>query len=70
MSLTTAKPTLIQDLISIFETESEATENPAQSRERLANKMANAIENFVKQGLVTVTTTGTATTQTGTGTIS
>ncbi|WP_234111686.1 hypothetical protein [Chryseobacterium sp. R2A-55] len=63
MSLTDGKPILIQDLLEMFETESNANEKPEDSRQRLAEKMAEAIDKFVRSGLVT--TTGTATNQTG-----
>lgn len=70
MSLDTGKPTLIADLLDMFNSEAAATENPTESRERIAQKLADAIEKFIKTGLVkvTVATTGTATAQTGTGT--
>lgn len=69
MSLTDAKPGLEQEILRIFEAEANETENPEASRQRVARKLANAIDTFVRSGLVTVATTGTATAQTGTGTI-
>ena len=42
---------------------------PEQCREQYATEMANAIDEYVRTGLVTVATTGTATAQTGTGNI-
>lgn len=70
MSLTTGKPLLKQAILSIFEMEAQASESPEQSRERIADKLTNAIFDFVKTGTVkvTVATTGTAAAQTGTGT--
>lgn len=63
MSLTEGKPVLIDDLLEIFSTEATATESPEESRERIAEKLAAAIDKFVRTGLVT--TAGTATAQTG-----
>lgn len=70
MSLNTGKPILINDLLEIFTSEAAATENPAESRQRIAQKLADAIDKFVRTGQVNVTvaTTGTAAAQTGTGT--
>lgn len=63
MSLDTAEPQLIADLLEIWETEAEETESPEASRQRIAQKMAEAIKKFIKQGVVV--TNGSATTQTG-----
>ncbi len=70
MSLELAEQLFIDELLEIWETESEATENPAASRLRMAQKQAAAIKKFIKAGIVsvTVTTAGTATAHTGTGT--
>ncbi|AKK74434.1 hypothetical protein OK18_19070 [Chryseobacterium gallinarum] len=70
MSLNTGKPILLNDLLEIFTSEASATEKPEESRQRIANKLADAIDKFVRSGevKVTVATTGTATAQTGTGT--
>jgi len=70
MSLTTGKAAFIIDLMEIFNFESQATENPTASRERLAQKLADAIDKFIRTGdvKVNVTTSGTATSQAGTGT--
>ncbi|WP_102980113.1 hypothetical protein [Chryseobacterium scophthalmum] len=70
MSLETGKPILKQDILQIFEMEAQANESPEQSRERIAEKLTNAVYKFVKSGAVkvTVATTGTAAAQTGTGT--
>lgn len=70
MSLNDGKPILKQTILQIFETEAEADESPEQSRERIAEKLTNAIYDFVKSGLVkvNVATTGSATAQSGTGT--
>ncbi len=63
MSLDVAEPQLIADLLGIWETEAEETESPEASRQRIAQKMAEAIKKFIKQGVVV--TNGSATTQTG-----
>ncbi|MEI7486869.1 MAG: hypothetical protein WCJ72_05575 [Chryseobacterium sp.] len=70
MSLTDGKPILINDLLTMFSFEAQANEKPEDSRQRLAEGLANAFEKFEKSGKVSVTvaTTGTATAQTGTGT--
>ncbi len=70
MSLTNGKTVLIADLLEIFTSESQATENPQESRQRMANNLANAIDKFVRSGEVNVDvkTTGSASAQTGTGT--
>lgn len=63
MSLEIAEPELVADLLEMWETEAEETENPAESRQRIAEKMAAAIKKFIKAGVVN--TTGTAAAQTG-----
>lgn len=63
MSLDAAEPQLIADLLEIWETEAGETESPEASRQRIAQKMAEAIKKFIKQGVVV--TNGSATTQTG-----
>ena len=63
MSLETAEPELIADLLEIWENEAEETESAEESRQRIAQKMAAAIKKFIKAGVVI--TTGSATTQTG-----
>lgn len=63
MSLETAEPQLIADLLEIWETEAEEKESAEASRLRIAEKMASAIKKFIKAG--TVNTIGTATAQTG-----
>lgn len=70
MSLDIAEELFIDELLEMWETESEETEDPAASRLRMAQKQAAAIKKFIKAGKVnvTVTTTGTATNQAGTGT--
>ncbi|WP_312394739.1 hypothetical protein [Chryseobacterium sp.] len=70
MSLTSAKTQFVIDLVEIFDTESEKKDNPAASRQAIAEKLANAVDKFVRSGdvNVTVATTGTAAAQTGTGT--
>lgn len=54
MSLTDAKPTLYEDLLSIFEDEAKAQEAPEKSRERIAQKMTEAIDKFVRAGEIQV----------------
>lgn len=44
------KATLIADLLAIFNNESAQETDPDQSRIRLANQMADAIEKYVKSG--------------------
>lgn len=63
MSLDLAESEFIVELLEIWETESEETESPEESRKRIAQKMAAAIKKFIKQGVVV--TNGSATTQTG-----
>lgn len=63
MSLETAEPQLIADLLEMWEIEAEETESPEASRQRIAQKMAAAIKKFIKEGIVN--TTGTAAAQTG-----
>ena len=64
------KATLITDLEAIFNYESVQEEDPDQSRIRIAQEIAGAIDKYVRTGLVTVATTGTAAAQSGTGSIS
>ncbi|WP_144893735.1 hypothetical protein [Flavobacterium tiangeerense] len=54
---------------SLLNEEYKKTDN-ASSKDNIAEKLASAIEAFVKSGTVTttVTTTGSASAQTGTGT--
>lgn len=74
MSLTEAKPTLYEEILQAFEFEAGVIESPEESRKRLAKKITDAIDNFVRAGKVevetgiTVSTTGTATAQQGTTT--
>lgn len=63
MSLTEGKPVLIADLLTIFSAEALVTESPEESRQRIAEKLAAAIDKFVRTGLVI--TTGSAIAQTG-----
>lgn len=46
------KPTLIADLQKIFDDESVVEVNPALSRQRVASKMADAIEKYVRSARV------------------
>lgn len=68
MSLNTSQ--LVNALITVFTNEQTEETDPNASVQRLANGIANAVEDFVKSGdvKVTVTTTGSATAQSGTGT--
>lgn len=63
MSLDIAEELFIEELLEIWETESQEKENAEASRQRIAQKMASAIKKFIKAGVVT--TVGSATTQTG-----
>ncbi len=71
MSLTTAKPQLYEDILAIFEYEAGQVDNPQESRKRIAQKLTNAIDKYVRAGKVevdagvSVSTTGTSTAQTG-----
>lgn len=76
------KATLRSEIKQVFKDEQAEEQDANASLDRIAAKLANAIEKFVKSGTVTVqaginvSTTGTAaaqtgsTTGTGTGTIS
>lgn len=80
MALNTA--TLKAEIQAALDAESDREVNPAEARQRTAEKLSAAIEKFVKSGTVTVaagiavSTAGTAAAQTGattaagTGTIS
>lgn len=65
------KAQLETDLLSLFNDASTiGSDTPLDRRRHLANRMAAAIDAFVKSGTVNVNvvTTGTATNHTGTGT--
>lgn len=65
------KAQLEADILEAFDSVSDDSEiDPASAREIIAQKLAIAIDTFVKSGTVNVTvnTTGTASAQTGTGT--
>lgn len=80
--MTLVKATLKNAIKQAFQDQSTKTDNPAAALDDLADKIATAIDAFVKSGTVTVAigipvaTAGTAvsqtgtTTSTGTGTIS
>ena len=57
-----------------FDSESDKQVDPLEARERIAEKLANAIESFVKSGTVSTQVTGTcpagAVTGSGSGNIS
>lgn len=63
--------TLKQSLSEAFGKQRNIKENPEDAAERLAGDIAQAILDFVKSGVVTVTTTvtGTCATPSGAGTI-
>lgn len=64
------KIALTQAIKDAFDFESEKDVNPAEARERQAQKIADAIDVFVKSGDVTTMVTGTSATGgavTGTG---
>jgi hypothetical protein len=68
-----AKAQLIVDILDAFDSVSNNPNiDPAAARTTIAQKLANAIDTFVKTGTVNVTvtvaTTGSATAQAGTGT--
>lgn len=71
MSLTEAKPKLYEDILQALDYEATVIDNPELSRKRLAQKITEAIDKFVRAGKVeintgiTVATTGTATAQKG-----
>lgn len=56
-------------ILAIFEDMATRFDNPEQARIDFATQLSDAIDVYVKTGLVTVATTGTATAQTGTGNI-
>jgi hypothetical protein len=64
------KTTLAQAIQKAFDEESDKNVNPAEARRRTAQKIADAIDTYIKQGTVNVTvaTTGTAAAQSGKGT--
>lgn len=65
-----AKTQLIVDILDAFDSVSNNPSiDPATARTTIAQKLANAIDTFVKSGTVNVTvaTTGSAAAQTGTG---
>jgi hypothetical protein len=64
------KSQLEQTIKSLLIEENKKTDNGSTSIDNIANRLAVAIDTFVKSGTVTttVTTTGSALSQTGTGT--
>ncbi|WP_017498031.1 hypothetical protein [Flavobacterium sp. WG21] len=64
------KSQLEQTIKSLLIEENKKTDNSSTSINNIANRLAFAIDTFVKSGTVTttVTTTGSALSQTGTGT--
>ncbi|MDL2142859.1 hypothetical protein QQY79_10045 [Flavobacterium tructae] len=64
------KSQLEQTIKSLLIEENKKTDNSSTSIDNIANRLAVAIDTFVKSGTVTttVTTTGSALSQTGTGT--
>lgn len=64
------KPQLVNDILSLFNDESDKDVDPTEARQRQAHRFANAIDAFVKSGDVNTTLTGTSATGgaiTGTG---
>ncbi len=63
------KTTLAQAIQKAFDDESDTDVDPAEARQRTAQKIADAIDTYIKAGTVnvSVTTTGSATAQSGTG---
>ena len=64
------KATLESAIFAAFKSQTTKTENPEDALNDLADKLATAIDAFIKSGTVNVTvaTTGTAAAQAGTGT--
>ncbi len=64
------KETLKAAVFAAFKAQQDKTENPDEALNDIADRLAAAIDAFVKSGTVSVTvaTTGTAAAQTGTGT--
>ncbi|WP_367867899.1 hypothetical protein [Pedobacter sp. WC2423] len=65
------KQTLKNSIKDLFDFDSDKDVNPVEARERQAQKLANAIEMYVKSGDVTTNVVGTSATGgavTGTGT--
>lgn len=63
-------PSLIKDLLSLVEEESDKDVDPKEARERQAERLARAIHVFVNTGEVNTVVTGTSATGgavTGTG---
>lgn len=56
------KPTLKNDILQLFNDESDVDVDPAEARQRQAQRLADAIEKFVKSGDVSITVTGTSAT--------
>ena len=50
-----------------FDGESDKQVNPVEARERIASKLADAIESFVKSGAVSTQVTGTCPAGAGSG---
>ena len=64
------KAGLKTEILAILSDMSTREDHPETAREDFATQLSDAIDAYVKTGLVTVNTTGTSTAQTGTGTIS
>jgi len=65
------KNLLAQAIREAFDAESDVQVDPAEARQRQAEKIANAIDSFIRSGTVQTTVTGTSATGgpvTGTGT--
>ena len=64
------KPKLIADILNLFNDESDVEVKPAEARQRQAQRLADAIEAYVKSGDVNTVLTGSSLTGgavTGTG---
>lgn len=65
------KTLLAQAIREAFDAESDVQVTPAEARQRQAEKIADAIDSFIRSGTVQTTVTGTSATGgpvTGTGT--
>lgn len=63
------KSTLKNAIEAAFTFEADKVDHPEDSRSRIAQALADAIDVYIKAGLVTVNTVGTSTAQHGTGNI-
>jgi len=54
------KETLITDILNLFNDESDIDVDPKEARKRQAERLAVAIDRFVRSGEVNTTVTGTS----------